>query len=104
MLKRDNITPPTRRSAKVSVPGLGGDVLVRQLSLTEGLAIAASDTGGAGSLVNLLATAVVDADGLPIYSAEQWDIWAVDHVDDFKALAQAASDLNGGAGEAEKKG
>lgn len=98
-----------RRTEEVELASLGGSVLVRQLSLSEGLALEAAGKGQKTTLPHLLAAAVVDADGRSFWPAARWDLWAVQNVDEFKQLYRTALRLNGGpvseedAEDAEKK-
>jgi hypothetical protein len=103
LIKRDSLTPPTRRSEAVPVPALGGDVLVRRLSLVE-LNETRGEVGGIAFVARLLAVAVVDADGLPLWDAEQWALWGRDHDGDFSSLSEAVLRLNGGDAESAKNG
>lgn len=101
MLRRDNIAPPTRRAEAVRLGAapFGGDVQVRQLTLGEWLA-AEEAAGGARDVrlfPHLLAACVVDADGVPIWCAADWDLWAVEHAADFSRLLDAALRVNGRA-------
>ena len=100
MLKRDNIAAPTRRREAVPVaapPFGGGEVAVRQLSLTEWLACEQAAAGARDLRLfpHLLAACVVDADGLALWTAEQWDLWATEHAAAFGDLLQAALRVNG---------
>lgn len=107
MLKRDNIAAPTRRQEvfRIAAPPFSGDVAVRQLLLGEWIAAeeAAQGATNARLFPHLLAVAVVDADALPIWTAEQWDLWAVEHVAEFTRLLDTVLKVNGrAAGEAKK--
>lgn len=101
MLKRDNIAAPQRRMqvVRLAAPPFGGDVGVRQLMLGEWLAAeeAAKGARDARLFPHLLAACVVDADQLPIWSADQWDLWAVEHVAEFSALLDTVLAVNGRA-------
>lgn len=110
LLKRGNVTGPTLRKETVPVPSLGGDVVVRGLMLSERLGLrekaqAAKEAGGGDRFVaELLACSVVDADGHPLFTAEQWDIWAADHPAEFGALIDKSMELGGLDGAAAKNG
>ena len=103
LIKRENVTPPVRRSEAVPVKALGGDVLVRRLGLVE-LNDTRGDDGGVAFVARLLAVAVCDADNLPLFDAEQWSIWGRDHEKDFQSLSEAVLRLNGGDAENAKNG
>lgn len=101
MLKRDNIAAPQRRMQVVRVDAapFNGEVGVRQLMLGEWLAAeeAAKGARDARLFPHLLAACVVDADGLPVWTADQWDLWAVEHVAAFMALLDTTLQVNGRA-------
>lgn len=104
LIKRDAITPPVRRTEAVPVPAFGGDVVVRRLSLTELSDVRGAGTQGVAFAAELLAVAVLDADGQAIFDADQWSLWGRDHETDFLALSNAALRLNGGDAEFSKNG
>jgi hypothetical protein len=102
MLKRDNLAAPERRTEACPVaapPFGGGEVAVRQLTLTEWQACEQASAAARDLRLfpHLLAAAVVDADGLPVWTAEQWDLWAVQHTAAFGTLLEAVLRVNGRA-------
>ena len=103
LIKRDNLSKPARRSEAVPVPALGGDVLVRRLGLTE-LDQVRGGTSGVAFITRLLEAAVLDADDLPIFTADQWSLWGRDHEQEFQDLSAAVLRLNGGDAEHAKNG
>ncbi len=105
-LKKSEIKPPVLRKEAVPVASLGGEVVVRALKLSERLHMfsAAGDDGRHYThIADLLAVAVVDADGLPIWTADEWDTWASAHVEESVALFEVAKKLSGLDAEAVAK-
>lgn len=98
-LTRKTLQAPVLRKEAVPCPGLGGDVVVRMLTLSERLALMDRTRGEArryGQLADLLAVAAIDAEtGEPLMSAEEWDLMAADHWQDALALMEAARRLSG---------
>lgn len=97
-LKKSEIKPPVLKKEAVPVASLGGEVVVRALKLSERLALFSNrDEGGQvyAHIAELLAVAVVDADGMPIWSSDDWDVWAAGHVDESLALFERAKALSG---------
>lgn len=103
LIKRDALPKPARRTEAVPVADFGGDVVVRRLGLTE-LADVRGDTQGVAFVARLLAAAVLDADDLPVFTAEEWSLWGRDHEAEFQALSTAVLRLNGGDAESAKNG
>lgn len=86
LLRKANIARPSVQKETVSVPELGGDIVVRGTMLDERLALIFGVTATEGEgpateddprerythIARLLAYAVVDADGQPIFSVDDW--------------------------------
>lgn len=110
VLSRDSVFAPTLRRETVPVPSLNGDVIVRGLKLSERLRLRGLAQDAAGSanpdrfVSELLAVAVVDADGNPFWSADEWDIWGSGQVADYGVLVDKALQLGGFDGAAAKNG
>lgn len=106
MLKKSAIqTPSPLKEKVVSVPELGGDVLVRGILLKDRLE--ASIAGRFGSLAAMLAACVFvnDDNGVPVllYDAVEWERWGAKNYEAALALWEVTrelSDLDGK--EAEK--
>ena len=93
VIKRGEVPAPTLAKQTVDMPTLGGDVVVRGLLLTERLALVAgmahtpadddatpaSRTALYAVMPTLLAQAVVDADGLPLWTADEWQVFGSAH-------------------------
>ncbi|MEO8153563.1 MAG: hypothetical protein ABI605_10875 [Rhizobacter sp.] len=107
LIKREQVAQPALRKEAVTVEALGGDVVVRELLLSERLAMRARAQEAEGDdvqgMVRLLAYAVVDADGLPIFTQAQWDVFGAQHADAVNELFGKALTLSGYDGEAARK-
>lgn len=91
VLKRGAVPAPGRTRVEVEVPALGGAVIASSLA-TVGEQLALLDTvqkdRGAG-LPRMLAAAVLDADGEPLWSEDEWSVWLASHMGDTTALELA---------------
>jgi hypothetical protein len=77
---------------RVTVPGLG-DVEVRGLRLS---AIMPLMQGGlVGGDTRLVAAAVVADDGLPLWTPEEWDVWAGAHIAAWTELGRVVARVCG---------
>ena len=101
-LTRRDIKAPVLRKEAVACPPLGGDVVLRMLTLSERLALhealreAAPGRGRYAQMAALLAVAAIDAEsGEPLLSAEEWDVFAAEHTEAAMALLEAAKRLSG---------
>jgi hypothetical protein len=96
-LRKSEIKAPVLPKEAVQVNELGGEVIVRGLLLRERLAIFnGADTGvNFAHIGQLLAATVVDADGLPIYTADEWDQFGNRHFSAALSLFQVARRLSG---------
>lgn len=119
VVKRANVAEPTLPRETVEVEALGGEVVVRGLLLTERLDLEArivhhakaakaareaaggTDAGAAPAagvhevMPMLLHMAVLDADGLQLWSAEQWQQFGGKHAGQALALFNVAWRLAG---------
>jgi len=119
-ITREQLAPVALPSEALDVPAIGGQVLVRGMSLPQVLAFTAARRAAnapadgeteaqaadraSGTLVPLLLhTCVVLDDGLPVYSQAEWAAFAVRHPQATLELWQAAIRLSGQDPEAEKK-
>ena len=84
---------------------LGGDLIVRGLLLTERLAVHSkimaiqkevAGKGGVNALLPvLLALCVTDADGLPLWTEDQWQVFGAKHQNEAIVLFNTAWRLSG---------
>lgn len=99
-IKRADIVLPTLPEKQVvSVPEMGGDVIVRPLLLSDRLALAAErDKGVAKSFTHfaaLLSVAVVDEDGEPLLTRDEWEAWGARNYAAALRVWDVAWDLSG---------
>jgi hypothetical protein len=105
-LKKADIKPPVLPREAVEVVELGGEVVVRGLLLRERLALfddAREDGARFGHLSAVLAACVVDADGKPVYTADEWEQFGATHFEAALKLFAAAQRLSGLDVEGAKK-
>lgn len=103
ILKKANIQAPTLPKETVDVPELGGEVVVSGLLLKDRIELfAAAETGGA-QLSRLLAATVLDADGVPVYTQEEWEQFGAQHFAAALRLFDVARRLSGLDAEVAKK-
>lgn len=78
ILKRADVAPPTPLGKEtVAVPALGGDVVVRGMTLSERLVVSSAD--GFEGISFALSRCVLDADGEPLLDRDQWEIFGANH-------------------------
>jgi hypothetical protein len=113
VLAREEVPAPTVRTEAVPVPSLGGSVLVRagmyserqQVDARARAATAHLQTGTTDQAINeqigfvhvlhALAAYVVLADGEPMWTLDQWNVHAAQHIDEVLALYEVTKRLNG---------
>jgi hypothetical protein len=105
MIERGAIQPIAPGEEEVQVDALGDSVLVRALVLSRSLAFTKEIRElGPRHVPKLLAETVLAADGLPVYTAGEWDAFGTQHIDDTMNLYKVACRLSGlDEDEAEKK-
>ena len=106
IIKRDQVTPPALRKETVTVEPLGGDVVVRELTLTERLALRddeADSNGGTKRMLQLVSFAVVDADGASLFTPAEWNAFGAQNGAIVNDLFGKAMTLSGFDGEANRK-
>lgn len=104
-LKKSEIKAPVLPKEAVQVDELGGEVVVRGLLLRERLAIFSNTEAGEkfAHVGELLAATVMDADGLQVYTAQEWDEFGTKHFSAAMQLFQVARRLSGIDAEVSQK-
>jgi len=121
-IKRGQLPPaPVLPEETVSVPSLGGDVIVRGLLLSQQMALHAKVARATAApaegeteeqagirarslrVAETLAMCVVLDDGKPLYTVEEWDVFGAKNTDDAMRLYETAQRLNGEDEEAATK-
>ena len=106
VIQRGALPKPTVPKETITVDALGGEVVVRGLLLSERMAVQRqivtlrktqdSDEGAVHSILPvLLALCVIDADGLPVFSQDDWQAFGSRHADQAVALFNTAWLLSG---------
>jgi len=106
VIKRGSIAAPTVPKETIEAPALGGEVVVRGLLLSERLALqhrlaSLRKTGAPDQadvqiiLPLLLSQCVLDADGLSVFSQDDWQAFGSRHADQAITLFAAAWRLSG---------
>lgn len=94
-IKRAQLPPPSFPKKMVAVEALGGEVVVWGLGLADKLRFATWDGPRFAQMCEALAVAVRDADGVPLWTAEQWDAWGSKHVTEALRLFGVIEELSG---------
>lgn len=81
-------------SEEVTVEPLGGEVVVHGLGLSDRLRMSAWTGPRFGQMCEALAAAVRDADGVPIYTAQEWEAFGGQHMADAIRLWQVIERLS----------
>ena len=106
LVKKSAVTAPVLPREAVPVASLGGDVAVRGLLLSERLALF-SEVGESGKafvrIPRILAATVQDADGLPLFTEDEWEAHGAKHQDEALALFAVARRLSGLDAESAEK-
>ena len=114
VIKRGEVPAPVLPKETVEVEALGGEVVVRGMLLTERLAVQKRITSLRKAEANglddvhailpvMLALCVLDADGLPVFTQDQWQTFGAEHAGQAVALFNTAWRLSGFDTEAEAK-
>lgn len=103
VLKRGDIKTSTSLPKEtVEIPELGGEVVVRGMTLTERLTL----SDGANSFRSIalcLSWTVLGADSLPLMTFEEWDVWGASRASAAMRLFSVAGRLSGMDAEALEK-
>lgn len=106
LLKKSQIASPVLPKETVDVAELGGEVVIRGLLFSERLALFArvDEKGKAfAEIPQLLALTVIDGDGEPVFTAEQWEAFGARHMETLLHLFSIAKRLSGLDAEAAAK-
>lgn len=97
-LQKKDIKPPVLPKEAVQVDELGGEVIVRGLLLRERVEIFHKESGAtawSARVSQILAATVIDADGKPIYTADEWEEFGAVHFSACARLLGVANRLSG---------
>lgn len=97
-LRKADIKPPVLPRETHECAPLGGEVVVRGLLLRERLALFDdANSGGVrfGHLSAVLAACVLDADGKPVFTIDEWETFGAQHMEAALQLFAVAQRLSG---------
>jgi len=115
VVNRGSVPAPTLPKETVTVEALGGEVVVCGMLLTQRLAIqarmrqlrASAVEGGADPTMTVvpevLALSVIDDEGHPVYTTQQWEVFGGQQQGQALGLFNAAMRLSGFDGKASEK-
>lgn len=95
VINRADVVAPVFPEEETFVAEFGGEVIVKALTLRERLAMAEDEGDGAARMASMLHLCVVDVERQPIFTAEQWEIFASRHIDTVMRLWDTARSLSG---------
>lgn len=101
-VKKADVKRPSLPKETKKVDALGGEVVVQGLLLSERLALSANRDKPFRHISETLAYTVRDADGEPVYSADEWEIFGAQNADTAFELFAIAQRLSGMGGEEKK--
>lgn len=95
-LKRSEIPRPVLPAEAVDVPEIGGEVIVRGLMLSQRLDLGVKYKGaGMRQMSAMLALCVVDADGVAVFTEDEWEAFGAGNFDAVLRLSGVAQRLSG---------
>jgi len=106
LLERQAVKPaPAMDSKVVSAPELGGDVMVRGMTLSQRLSLNSNESGQVTrNIPRALAYCVLADDGLPVYTEAEWETVGTENMELCIRLFTVASQLSAlTEGDVEKK-
>lgn len=104
VINKKSLMRPVPRQEAVQVEGFEGEVIVRGLMLSERVRIlTAAQVSGSLSISELLACAVVDVEGEPIFAVDEWEAFGANHFLSAVELFKKAKELSGLDAEVNQK-
>jgi hypothetical protein len=99
LIKRSEVVRPVRKSVTVACEafGEGAEVVVRQMTLSGYMELVNASAKGKTiqQIAEVLADCVLDANEDPVYSAEEWSLWGVEHSEEIVALFNSVRSVSG---------
>ncbi len=93
-LARADIPRPMLPGEAVQVDELGGEVIVRSLTLSQRLAVGKFQDGDPW-VAYVLSLCVVDSEKVPIFSRDEWEVFGASNYAVTMRLFDKAADLSG---------
>lgn len=103
VINKSETPSPILPKETVEVPSLNGDVVVTGLLLKDRLDLFTDLRAGRMDLSKLLALTVQDANGLLLYTQEEWEVFGSTNFVDAINIFKVAKRLNGLDAEAQVK-
>lgn len=103
VLNKANVPPPVLPKKVEDVPELGGKVIVQGLLLSDRVRIMSKAGAGGVMVSDLLACTVVDAEGEPIYSVQEWEEFGASNFNRALDLFKISRSLSGLDAEVNEK-
>lgn len=72
VITREQVRRPTLAKETVDVPSLGGEVVIRGMTLSERLTLGI-DGNQLSAIARVLAACVLDADSQPVLTVDEWE-------------------------------
>ena len=96
VLSRADIRPPSLAKRTVELPELGGEVVVRGMTLAERLVFGTAEPGADryGAIAQVLGWCVISADGQPLMTREEWEAFGSCHLEACLRLFAVTQDLS----------
>lgn len=97
-LDKTTIVRPVLRKEAVPAESLGGDVIMRQLTLSEMLALGNKARDGGtqdDEIAQVLAWCAIDASGAPLMTMDDWQAWGAGNLGEAFKLYEVAIRLTG---------
>jgi hypothetical protein len=90
VLNKSDIPRPVRPKQTVECASLGGEVVVQGLLMSEQFELSSKEFPRFGHLSHVLSKCIVDAEGKPVFTVEEWEAWGASHVDAVLELFKTA--------------
>lgn len=94
-LNRKDVAKPSLPKEAKQVDALGGEVVVQGLLLSDRLALAVNKEKPYTHIAETLSRTVMDEEGEPIYTTQEWEVFGATHSEDAFELFSIAQRLSG---------
>lgn len=105
LIGRGSVPTATRKKEAVEVPELGGEVAIRQMTLTQYLDAVRYGAmhDGMAPVARILAECVLVENDEPLWGEEQWEAWGAQHMEASLRLYERVRNLTAETIEAAAK-
>jgi hypothetical protein len=94
-LDKSTIVRPVLRKETVPVETLGGEIILRQLTLSEMLKLGNARHSQDDEIAQVLAWCAIDEQGLPLLSLDEWQAWGASCLAESLQLYEVVIKLTG---------